>query len=166
MNKHGLDAPITPGEFSDEIDPVAARRLFQSIILNAFRDACLVPPKPAPGNPPKSWKPSKKSKCTHEEAWARYRSGRRERIKRDILARDQARAWLMGNSEDFLKFCAFAGYEHEYIQRKAMRLASLGWPRMKMERRAPQDTRVKSGTPKHLPAEPSMSVVGSSATMV
>ena len=89
-----LDAPMSPAERS-RIELDDARRIFHSIIEQAFRDARLDPVL-------NSQLLSAKKRCQQER-----------------IARAKALIWLRGNHPDFHLVCELAGYEPGYICRKA-----------------------------------------------
>jgi hypothetical protein len=46
----------------------------------------------------------------------------------DPRLRNEARKWLLNNSEDFQLVCAWSGLDPDYVAIRARRLAARGWP--------------------------------------
>jgi hypothetical protein len=91
--------------------------LFRAVIVQALADATTyrVPHGPRAGS-------QASADPTHRERVERSR----ERI---IDAnRDHARAWLLGNSEDFREVCHMAGLDPDAVRVKAEEMAARNWP--------------------------------------
>jgi hypothetical protein len=50
--------------------------------------------------------------------------------------RDEARAWLLGDSRDFRQVCFMAGFDPDAVRESAQRKDQTGWPAVRLMRAA------------------------------
>lgn len=120
-----LDEPLEPIS-PDDIDDIAAIKLFKAVVLQAFKDACSNIPEPYPPDMPEGYVPHK-SKKPPKEAYAKLYKARLADIDAAEQRQREARSWLLGNTPDFRRVCRFAEWEPDYIASKARQLMKRGW---------------------------------------
>ena len=103
--------------------------LYRSVILQALKDAVADVPLPLPVDPPPGfrWKQTKHVPTT-ESAWRKRRQGNAVRIAEVREARDGARRWLTGWSDDFVDVCRAAEVDPASVRARALALEAAGWP--------------------------------------
>ena len=112
-----------------EIDPNAAKRLFQAVVTQALVDATSTPTVPAHGLTVQRRKDE--SDAAYADRSAQVLEARRARTERKANAeRDDARNWLLSDMESFPEIVSLAGYNPKDIRERAKKLAAKGWPRL------------------------------------
>ena len=69
------------------------------------------------------------SQAVLDASWRQ--TGKHENPDDSRLHRDQARAWLLGNSKDFRHVCSLADLDPDAVRESAMRKDAAGWPAMR-----------------------------------
>lgn len=69
------------------------------------------------------------SQAVIDASWTR--TGKHENPDDSRLNRDQARAWLLGNSRDFRHVCYLADLDPDAVRDSALRKDEAGWPSMR-----------------------------------
>lgn len=65
-----------------------------------------------------------------------HQTGKHESVGDSIVNRDQARAWLLGNSTDFRNVCTMAGFDPDAVRESAQRKDAEDWPAVRLMRAA------------------------------
>lgn len=69
------------------------------------------------------------SQAIIDASWVQ--TGKHESPDDNLLHRDQARAWLLGNSKDFRHVCSLADLDPDAVRDSALRKDAAGWPSMR-----------------------------------
>ena len=64
------------------------------------------------------------------------RTGKHENVRDNVVNRDKARAWLLGDSKDFRDVCFMAGYDPDAVRESAQRKDEADWPAVRLMRAA------------------------------
>lgn len=150
-----LDERVVWDDSPETFNYDGARRLLQSILLEAFKEAVEVLPALPPAERPAGWRPctadSRESYAFWRRKWAKFRERQRlgvaksdgpsqsaldkaYAVYRGPLAklhasRDEARAFLMSEGDHFEQICYGAGVLPETVRAAADRLRVAGWQR-------------------------------------
>ena len=105
-----------------DYDPRHVLRMFQGVVTQSLIDATTqLGPAPA-------FRMLKRGKREDDITLAaRSRDSHAKRTAKHSAVRDDARNWLLNDSEDFQFICSLAGYSPDDIRERAERLADRGW---------------------------------------
>ena len=63
-------------------------------------------------------------------------TGKHESVRDNVVYRDKARAWLLGDSKDFRDVCFMAGFDPDAVRESAQRKDEADWPAVRLMRAA------------------------------